>query len=460
MKRNQFLLMTAAIAVLMAGVALFSVFNKDDDKKDNTEQKQQGDSEQTINIEMVTVQGGTFTMGWTLEQGYDCNADAMPHRVTLSDYMIGKYEVTVAQFRKFIEATNYQTDADKNGGSYIWNGSNDTFVSGVNWRCGVDGLVRPSSEDNHPVIYVSWNDAVAYCQWLSQQTGKNYRLPTEAEWEFAARGGNQSQEYKYSGSNNIDEVAWCSGNANSTTHPVGQKSPNELGIYDMSGNVREWCSDWYDPYNNNSFAQTNPKGPSSGSYRVVRGGSWDDNAQYCRVSYRIFSNPSGSGNYLGFRLAFSLKEVRKQNNSSATSQTSAVYVDLGLPSGTKWKSQNEGGQDFYTYKEAIAQFGDKLPTKEQLEELKNLCRWQWIGSRYKVIGPNGNFITLPAAGGHNCDDWEEGGGWEEDICIAGRYWSSTPSGSDEAWRLYFYSGGVYVDSEDRCSGLSVRLVQD
>ena len=128
------------------------------------------------------------------------------------------------------------------------------------------------------------------------------------------------------------------------------------------------------------------------------------------------------------------------------------YVDLGLPSGTKWKSENESGQDFYTYDEAVAQFGDKLPTKEQLEELKNSCQWQWTGSGYKVTGPNGNSITLPAAGYRYCD------GSTLNVGSYGYYWSSTPSGSDWAWGLNFGSDGVYMLSDDRCSGLSVRLV--
>ena len=255
-----------------------------------------------VTFEMVAVKGGTFTMGCTSEQGGECDNDEKPtHSVTLSDYYIGKYEVTVAQFRAFINETGYQTDADKNGGSYIWNGSQWVLKSGVNWRCGADGRVRSSSEDNHPVIHVSWNDAKAFYEWLSRKTGANFRLPTEAEWEYAARGGNKSRGYKYSGSNNIGSVAWYSDNSGSTTHQVGTKSPNELGIYDMTGNVWEWCSDWYGDYSSGS--QTNPQGQSSGSNRVYRGGSWDSFARYCRVSYRCIASPDYRYYYLGFRLA-------------------------------------------------------------------------------------------------------------------------------------------------------------
>ena len=135
---------------------------------------------------------------------------------------------------------------------------------------------------------------------LNQKTGANFRLPTEAEWEYAARGGNKGNGYKYSGSNNIGSVAWYTDNSGDKTHPVGQKTPNELGIYDMTGNVWEWCQDWYGNYSSSS--QTNPKGPSSGSYRVLRGGGWYINARSCRVSIRYSFNPGGRYASFGFRL--------------------------------------------------------------------------------------------------------------------------------------------------------------
>ena len=133
---------------------------------------------------------------------------------------------------------------------------------------------RYTGDDNLPVEQVSWKDVQEFIQKLNALTGKTYRLPTEAEWEYAARGGNQSQGYKYAGSNTVGDVAWHYGNSDHKTHPVGQKQPNELGLYDMSGNVWEWCQDWYGDYS--SSAQTNPTGPSSGSYRVLRGGSWSN----------------------------------------------------------------------------------------------------------------------------------------------------------------------------------------
>ena len=225
-------------------------------------------------IEMVYVKGGTFTMGATAEQGVDAFRDVFRderprHSVTLSDFYIGKYEVTQAQWRAVM-------------------GNNPSYCKG----------------NNRPVQNVSWDDIQEFITKLNAQTGKKFRLPTEAEWEYAARGGNQSKGYKYSGSNNISEVAWYDDiSSNKKTHPVGQKSPNELGIYDMSGNVWEWCQDWKGDYSSSS--QTNPTGPSSGSRRVLRGGGLDSPAEHCRVSIRTCSSPGDRYFGIGFRLACS-----------------------------------------------------------------------------------------------------------------------------------------------------------
>ena len=222
-------------------------------------------------FDMVFVEGGTFTMGATSEQGTDALYGEKPaHYVTVSDFYIGKYEVTQAQWRAVM-------------------GSNPSKFKG----------------DNLPVEQVSWNDIQKFITKLNTMTGKTFRLPTEAEWEYAARGGNKSKGYKYSGSNTLDNVAWYTNNSSSKTHPVGQKQPNELGLYDMSGNVWEWCQDWYGSYSSSS--QTNPTGPSSGSYRVLRGGSWDSIAWCCRVSYRYGFNPDYRDDDGGFRLACSSK---------------------------------------------------------------------------------------------------------------------------------------------------------
>lgn len=215
-------------------------------------------------IKMVSVKGGTFRMGST-----SGHSDEKPvHSVTLSNFRISKYEVTQKQWKDVM-------------------GSNTSYFKG----------------DNLPVEDVSWNEVQTFIRKLNAKTGKKYRLPTESAWEFAARGGNKSRGYKYSGSNTFGDVAWYVGNSGGKTHPVGTKAPNELGIYDMSGNVSEWCSDWFDDYSSSS--QTNTQGPSSGSFRVYRGGSWRNDATDCRTTSRSISYPSDIYYNLGFRLVSS-----------------------------------------------------------------------------------------------------------------------------------------------------------
>ena len=153
-----------------------------------------------------------------------------------------------------------------------------------------------------PVEMVSWNDCQTFISRLNELTGETFRLPTEAQWEYAARGGNKSKGYTYSGSDAIDDVAWYRDNSDLTTHPVKTKAPNELGIYDMSGNVWEWCSDWYGDYS--SAAQNDPTGPVTGSSRVFRGGCGVNSAACCRVAYRCLSTPTGTAYFLGLRLAY------------------------------------------------------------------------------------------------------------------------------------------------------------
>ncbi len=216
-----------------------------------------------VSFEMVFVKGGTFTMGATPEQGSDAVRDEYPaHSVTLSDYYIGKFEVTQELWRAVM-------------------GYNPSSFKG----------------NNLPVENVSWNDIEMFIIMLNEKTGANFRLPTEAEWEYAARGGNKSKGYKYSGSDRIDDVAWYLCN---NTHAVGTKLPNELGIYDMSGNVWEYCQDWYGDYSSSSM--TNPTGPSSGTFRILRGGSWDMYAEYSRVSLRNVRQPNDHSATKGFRL--------------------------------------------------------------------------------------------------------------------------------------------------------------
>ena len=249
-------------------------------------------SEQTFNVnglefKMIKVEGGTFSMGATSEQSSVADVDEYPvHSVTLSDYYIGETEVTQELWRAVM-------------------GSNPSRFTGDNQR---------------PVENVSWDDCQEFIKKLNQLNGKEFRLPTEAEWEYAARGGKYSKDYayQYSGSNNAEEVAWYWRNSgdkylsgewdkdriienNCKTHPVKTKKANKLGLYDMSGNVWEWCNDWDRPYQ--SYSQTNPTGPSKGERRVLRGGSWNFSVRSVRVSKRGHCAPDYSSYYFGLRLA-------------------------------------------------------------------------------------------------------------------------------------------------------------
>ena len=222
-----------------------------------------------ISIDMVKVEAGTFMMGATSEMENPYSWEKPVHQVTLPhDYYMGKYEVTQALWKTVM-------------------GSNPSYFKG----------------DDLPVEEVSWEDCQEFISKLNSMIGRKFRLPTEAEWEYAARGGKKSRGYQYGGSSNISDVAWYDGNSGSKTHPVGMKQANELGIYDMSGNVYEWCQDWKGSYVNSS--QTNPTGAVSGSYRVYRGGSWYYDARYCRSSYRNSGAPGCHLNRLGLRLVLS-----------------------------------------------------------------------------------------------------------------------------------------------------------
>ncbi|MEB2774308.1 SUMF1/EgtB/PvdO family nonheme iron enzyme [Algoriphagus sp. D3-2-R+10] len=215
--------------------------------------------------DMVTVQGGMFAMG-----GKENTNEKPIHNVTLASFKIAKYETTLAQWQKVM-------------------GSNPA-----------------GREDcmDCPVTAVGWDDVQTFIKKLNTLSGKNYRLPTEAEWEYAARGGTESKNFEYAGSNDINAVAWTSANSGSNAHPVGQKEANELGLYDMSGNVFEWCNDWYDENYYGKSPGNDPKGPATGPHRVIRGGNWASEPAVSRVAHRI-PNQLGYG-AMGFRLASSL----------------------------------------------------------------------------------------------------------------------------------------------------------
>lgn len=231
-----------------------------------------------LNMKMIYVEGGTFMMGASSGDSDAWYWETPAHQVTLDSYYIAEFEITQSQWQKIMGTTVYQ-QRDKAGSSSLYGVGN-----------------------NYPMYYVNYEEARMFCEELSLLTGRTYLLPTEAQWEFAARGGNKGKnsDNKYSGSYSIDAVAWYDNNSNSSTHPVGQKRANQLGIYDMSGNVWEWCSDWFGSYSSDS--QTNPTGPSSGPSRVLRGGGLSSDAGFSRISHRRTQYPSHRDSDSGFRV--------------------------------------------------------------------------------------------------------------------------------------------------------------
>ncbi len=235
------------------------------------------ENEYDLNMKMIWVEGGDFTIGCTAEQGNDCMGDEKYAQfVTLDGYYIGMLEVTQSQWRKVMKTTFEQQKSK------------------------AVGLSKKGVGDDYPMYFITWDEAMAFCEKLSKETGRKYTLPTEAQWEFAARGGNKSEGKKYAGSDIVVSVAWCYEGYSSSIHPCGTKLSNELGIYDMSGNVMEWCKDWYKG-NYKNMQLTNPQGPVSGNRKVVRGGSALFAPIYARVSSRFAANKDNIS-YIGFRV--------------------------------------------------------------------------------------------------------------------------------------------------------------
>ncbi len=241
--------------------------------------------------QMITVEGGEFTMGCSKKDA-PCDKDERPaHTVKLNTFLISKYEVSTAEYRQFAAETK-------------------TKLPTTEWKM----------QDNLPITNVLWEEAVLFCNWLSTKQGlkpayirkgnlfecdfsaNGFRLPTEAEWEFAARGGKKSLGYAFSGSDDLTNIAWVKANSNGAPHPYGTKMPNELGIHDMSGNVWEWCWDWHnmDYYKMENY--NNPKGPINGEKKIVRGGSWDSVSSYARLSNRISTSTDTTYPFYGFRV--------------------------------------------------------------------------------------------------------------------------------------------------------------
>lgn len=264
-----------------------------------------GSSHNTLCVsepDMVLVSGGAFTMGCKGGRDSTCFNDEKPaHRVTLRDFYIGRYEVTNAEYCRFLNEKGNQSE-----GGADWINLEGRF-NDEKCRISKNGnlFTVDTGYENHPVIYVSWYGAAAYCAWLSQQTGQNYRLPTEGEWEFAARGGIETRNYLYAGSNTLDEVAWHRVNSNGQTQAVGTKKANELDLFDLSGNVWEWCADdWHNEYkgaptNENAWIEH----PDRGANRVIRGGGWNFEPKRCRAAVRYYAGPQSRSSDVGFRIA-------------------------------------------------------------------------------------------------------------------------------------------------------------
>ena len=433
-----------------------------------------------VSFKMVGVEGGTFWMG-AADDDPDADSDERPrHQVTLSSFSIGQTEVT----QELWEAVM---------------GENPSYRKGANL----------------PVEQVSWNDCQTFISKLNAMTGKNFRLLTEAEWEYAARGGKQSHGYTYAGSNDIEAVAWYASNSSSQTHPVAQKQANELGFYDMSGNVWEWCQDWYSGSYYSNSPSTNPCNTTGASDRVRRGGSWV-NVNYagsCRVAKRAFSAPDDYSHGLGLRLVLSDGGSSPQSYLTCPDDHHPHLIDLGLPSGTKWACCNVNddaskqsptnyvgyyawgeteekdcyGTSTYIYLDirysplsyiyhdlgsdiagtqydvAHVKWGGSwvMPSKEQQDELRDNCIYVWTtvnGVNGMVFtGPNGGSIFLPAANCFYGSVPVNAGSY-----VDGYYWSSTqhPSRSREAYALRFGSyGGVDLNfHQGRDVGQSVRPV--
>ena len=432
-----------------------------------------------VTFKMIAVEGGSFMMGSPDDDpdadDEEAEGERPRHKVTLDSFSIGQTEVTQALWKAVM-------------------GSNPSDHQG----------------SDYPVEKVSWDDCQEFIAKLNNLTGRTFRLPTEAEWEYAARGGKYSQGYKYAGSDDFEEVAWCYNNYNYNgyTHPVATKKPNELGLYDMSGNVFELCQDWYDEHYYQVSPQYNPMGPSSGTRRVSRGGMYRANQFYCRVTFRESENISRGSNHFGLRLVLSDGGVPQPTAYlTCPDENHPHLIDLGLPSGTLWACCNVGAttpegygdyfawgetspKDVYSWSTYIHCDGSesschdicediggtnhdaaavnwdeqwKMPSHAQIQELKDNCSSIWTSQNgvngRRFIGKNNGTIFLPAA---SCRDGSDIG----PIGTNGFYWSSSHclNVNKDAWALGIYpdnaSYPVDVYGDFRCFGLSVRPVKN
>ena len=345
-----------------------------------------------VTFKMIDIMGGTFLMGAQFNNrngdNYDADADmslykeSPVHEVTLSNYSIGETEVT-QELWKAVMGTNPSMTATGN---------------------------------KKPVEYVTYNECQTFIQTLNQLTGKNFRLPTEAEWEFAARGGTQSNHYKWAGTSsatNVKDYVWYAGGstpgyANGTTHDVKNKQPNELGLYDMSGNVWEWCADWYDPDYYSTSPQNDPKGPAMGNYHTVRGGSWNTNAKYCRVSTRNAKDEYYRDKEIGLRLALgeSSTTTTYTLSISATGNGAAMY-DINYLRNSSWSfTVSEGTNATITFTpdygyriKTVKVNGSTVSVNSNNEyTVSNIYRNTTVEVEFEAVSPTTYTLSITASG--------------------------------------------------------------
>ena len=414
-----------------------------------------------VSFKMIAVEGGTFLMGAS-DEDRKANSDERPrHQVTLSSFSIGETVVT----------------------QELWEAVMGEEFNGIR-------------KGDHLPMQMSYNDCMTFIFKLNSITGRGFRMPTEAEWEFAARGGNKSKGYTYCGSNNVKDVAWYDGNSDNNLHDVGTKAANELGLYDMSGNVWEWCNDWYDDKYYSYTSSDNPIGPDptdiidyrsglASPQRVLRGGSWRSEAICSRATYRYFELPYEGYNNYGLRLVLTDGRYTPESMLSCPDNHHPHKIDLGLPSGTKWACCNVGatkpediggyyswgeteekdeydidnyrlrqngsyvnvGDDISGSKYDVAHVkwgGDwQMPTLEEVEELLDNCTSEWP-TLYAMNGckitskTNGKSIFLPVSGVRMYDELRATAG-----CY---YWISTlhPTESGNAYFLEFRPRNQWV----------------
>jgi formylglycine-generating enzyme required for sulfatase activity len=257
------------------------------------------DLDNDVRMELAYIPPGRFTMGSNAGD----RDEKPPYRVRLTEgFYIGRHEVTRVQFAAFVQATGHKTVAESDGLATVWTAAEGYFEKdGASWKA--PGFPQTGE---HPVVCVSWMDAKAFCTWLGQKTGKTCRLPTEAQWEYACRAGSTGKWCFGDNEGGLTEYAWYEGNSNDRTHPVGRKNPNSWGLYDMHGNVWEWCEDWYAGEYYRHSPREDPTGPAIGRDRVLRGGTWCGESDECRSAYRDGYAPTETFADTGFRVVISM----------------------------------------------------------------------------------------------------------------------------------------------------------